>query len=129
MKEENLRWPETKETAQLRIEQARRLKKQARDGGLKFEAFLPSDIAEWVLEMVEQGEFIDPSEAVFVLMKQAKELHPHRDLRKELLKRSIEEGAKGPFIDGEEAMESLRKRIESRTETVIWQKIDQDYKL
>lgn len=45
------------------------LRQQASEGGLKFEAYLPSGLAEWVLDMVEKGIFRDPAEAVFVYMQ------------------------------------------------------------
>jgi antitoxin ParD1/3/4 len=88
----NKHWMETEETAQQRITQARLLKEGARTGGLKFEAYLTPDIAEWVLDMVEQGDFIDPSEAVFVFMGQAKDIEPHQDLKEEIFRRRIAKG-------------------------------------
>lgn len=45
------------------IAQAGSLREQARKGGLRFEVFLPSGLAEWVLDLVERGVFTDPSEA------------------------------------------------------------------
>ena len=35
-------------------------------GGLRYEAYLPPDMALWLLESIEQGVFNDPPEAVFV---------------------------------------------------------------
>lgn len=67
-------WLETDKTAQQRVDQARSLKEQAKTGGLKFEAYLPSSLAEWVLDMVEDGVFLDPCEAIFVYMGQAKDI-------------------------------------------------------
>lgn len=55
-------------------EQAGSLRQQARLGGLKFEAYLPPNIADWILERVEQGVFRDPAEAIFVYMTQAKDI-------------------------------------------------------
>ena len=127
---ENIHSFESKETAQQRIEQARELKKQAATGGLRFEAYLTSDLAMWVLDMVEKGIFIDPSEAVFVFMKQAKDIEPYDDIKKELLKRRLEEGEKdienGRFLTAEEAQARLEKLKEGRTEPAIWHKISQE---
>lgn len=53
MIKEDRHFLEAKATARGSIEQARALKEQARDGGLRFEAFLPSSLGVWVLEMVE----------------------------------------------------------------------------
>ena len=50
------------------IAQAKALREQACKGGLSFEVFLPSGLAEWVLDFVERGVFVDPSEAVFVML-------------------------------------------------------------
>ena len=49
-------------------DQARALREQARTGGLRFEAYLPGDMADWLLAQVEQGHFVDPSEAVFAIL-------------------------------------------------------------
>jgi len=70
-------WMESDETARQRVEQAR-VKPQSSRGGLKFEAYLTPDLAVWVLDMVEQGIFLDPSEAVFVFMGQAKDMEKNR---------------------------------------------------
>jgi len=35
---------------------------------LRFEAYLPPQLAEWLLERIEKGVFLDPREAVFVLL-------------------------------------------------------------
>ena len=72
------------------LAQATALKEQARKGGLRFEAYLPVGLAEWVLDYVERGVFVDPSEAVFVILGEHKDLEPHADLRQEALKRSIQ---------------------------------------
>src|SRR3546814_4408255 len=43
-------------------DQAKALREQARAGGLRFEAYLPGDMADWLLAQVERGHFVDPSE-------------------------------------------------------------------
>ena len=40
-------------------DQARVLREQARAGGLRFEAYLPGDMADWLLAQIEQGHFGD----------------------------------------------------------------------
>jgi len=72
------------------IAQANALREQASKGGLRFEAFLPSGLAEWVLDFVERRVFVDPSEAVFVILSEHKDLEPYGDLRTEILKRSLD---------------------------------------
>ncbi len=44
-------------------------KKQAAESGLTVEAYLPPSLAQWVIGLVEQGDFTSPSEAVFVAMQ------------------------------------------------------------
>lgn len=123
MTKENRLWLESEETAQKRVEQARSLKERAKAGGLRFEAYLPPGLAEWVLEMVEKGEFVDPSEAVFVFMQQARELDPHNDLKEELLRRKIEQAREGPYIDQNEVFNDLNERAKNRKEPAYWDKI------
>ena len=129
IKEENRHWLEDEETARQRVEQARTLKTQARTGGLKFEAYLPSGIAEWVLDMVEKGDFIDPCEAVFVFMKQAKDIDPYDDIKIEIIKKRVGEGIKdleeGRVHDIDEVMERLKKDIGNGTKPAVWKKIPQ----
>ncbi len=124
----NKHWVESEETAQMRIEQAQALRKKVAEGsGLSFETYLTPDQAEWILEKVEKGLFVDPCEAVFVIMQEAKELEPHKDLRDELLRRSLQEAEDDPRppIPGEEVFARLSEKMrQPRPETVIWQKID-----
>ena len=71
-------------------EHARALRDQARAGGLRFEAYLPSSFAEWLLEYVEQGRVTDRSEAIFVMVGLFPNLEPHQELRDHLLRRMIQ---------------------------------------
>lgn len=105
------------------IAQARNLRQQASAGGLRFEVFLPSGLAEWVLDLVAKGVFTDPSEAVFVMLQEQQDLEPHSDLRQEILKRSLEASFNDPHpgYSHEEAQEILRKRLaEPRPEAAVW---------
>jgi antitoxin ParD1/3/4 len=69
---------------------------KARKGGLRFEAYLPSSLAEWALDLVERGVFTDPSEAVFVILGEHKDLEPHADLREEILRRTLQAAMDDP---------------------------------
>ena len=92
---------------------------------MKFEAYLPPSLALWLLDLIEQGKFLDPSEGVFVILGEHKELEPHADLRRELLKRSIEAAADDPRpgISGEELKTLLReKRKAPLPEPARWEK-------
>ncbi len=46
---------------QRAAQQARALHAQAEDGGLRFEVYLPSDLAAWILDKIARGVFVDPS--------------------------------------------------------------------
>src|SRR3546814_1143486 len=71
-------------------DQAKALREQARAGGLRFEAYLTGDQADWLLERIERGMFADPSEAVFAIVKNFIDMEPHHDLRDELLRRILD---------------------------------------
>src|SRR3546814_8966927 len=73
--------------------QAKALREQARAGGLRFEAYLPPALADWLLERIERGTFADPGEAVFAIVGNFRDLEPHRDLRDELLGRVLDASA------------------------------------
>ena len=108
--------------------QAKALREQARAGGLRFEAYLPGDMADWLLAQVEQGHFVDPSEAVFAIVKNFIEMEPHRDLRDELLRRilerSLEDVKAGRVHDADEVFEDLRRELaKPRPEAARWEKI------
>ena len=131
MGEENKHWMESDETAQARIAQAKALKAQAAEGGLRFEAFLVSSQATWILELVESGDFIDPAEAVFVLMQEAQELQKHPDVKLALLRKQLDEGIaqldRGECVSGDEVMANLKERVKNHTQSspAYWDKIEQ----
>lgn len=106
--------------------QAKALRDQARAGGLRFEAYLTSNQAHWLLEHIERGRFADPSEAVFLIVQNFMELEPHRDLHDELLRRSIQAAADDPRpgIPHEEVQAEMQRRFaEPRPEPARWEKI------
>ena len=126
--DENRLWIEDETSARARIEQAQALKPVAAESGMWFEAYLTPDLAEWVLGLVEKGVFLDPGEAMYCFMREAKELDPHSDLKEELLRRKIAEAEKGEFIPIEDVkthIAELKERHKTRPEPARWQKIDQ----
>lgn len=113
----------TAEEREAAIAQAKALREQARSGGLRFDAYLPSSLADWLLGLVESGVFADPSEAAFVIFGEHRDLQPHPDLRRELLKRTLQASIDDPrpSIPAEEVMEELRRRMaEPRPEPAVW---------
>ncbi|MDR3440586.1 CopG family transcriptional regulator [Telmatospirillum sp.] len=107
------------------IEHAKQLQEQARKGGLRFDAYLPPDLAEWLLDFIERGVFTDPSEAVFVIFSEHHDLEPHADLRTELLRRSCQAAIDDPrpSFSHEEVTEHLRQLVaKPQPEPAVWQK-------
>ena len=109
-------------------DQAKALREQARAGGLRFEAYLTGDQADWLLARVERGLFVDPSEAVFAIVQNFIEMEPHRDLRDELLRRKLERGLEdvkaGRVRPAEEVFAELRRELaQPRPEPARWEKI------
>lgn len=106
-------------------DKARSLRDQATKAGLRFEAFLPSHLALWLLDKIEQGEFIDPAQATYELLKQTRELEPHADLRHELMKRGIQAAIDDPRppINAEEMREKIAEMARHPPETAaVWEK-------
>lgn len=105
--------------------QAESLREQARAGGLRFEAYLPPALADWLLERIERGMFADPSEAVFAIVGNFRDLEPHRDLRDELLRRLLQAAVDDPRpgIPHEQVQaEMVRRRVEPRTAPARWRR-------
>ena len=116
-------WPSAEEKTR-NVAQAIALREQAKAGGLRFSVYLPPDLADWLLGLVEKGTFIDPSEAVFVKLQEAQELEPHHDLRRELLARMLQaaEDDPRPRIPGEEVLKRIKERRASLREPAVWEK-------
>src|SRR3546814_19256273 len=60
--------------------QAKALREQARAGGLRFEAYLPPALADWLLERIERRTFADPGQTVFEIVGNSRDPEPPRDL-------------------------------------------------
>ncbi len=103
------------------------VRRQAAEGGLRFEAYLPPSLAAWVVSLVEQNIFHSPSEAVFVAMQSFRELDQHPDVKRELLERTLQHRVVSAEEDGgmpaEEVMARLRKATEGpQAEPAVWDK-------
>jgi len=108
--------------------QAAALRDQAREGGLRFEAYLPPALADWMLERIERGTFADPSEAVFAIVGNFRDLEPHHDLRDELLGRMLAASAAEleSARPAEAVFAELREEMaRPRPEPARWQKVAQ----
>ena len=104
------------------IAQAKALRDRAREGGLRFEVFLPPGLAEWILDFVARGVFTSPSDAAFVMLGEQRDLEPHADLRREILKRTFRPRS---TIRGRHSAEELRETCASaggrpRPEPAVW---------
>ncbi len=96
--------------------QAKALRAQAEKGGLRFDAYLPPVLASWLLGLIEEGEFHDPSEAAFVIFGAHRDLEPHADLRHELLNRILQAAVDDPRpgIPAEEVFKKLKEDVPCR---------------
>jgi antitoxin ParD1/3/4 len=113
------------EAKAARVVQAGALKEQAGKGGLRFEAYLPPGLAEWLLDLIERGVFVDPSEAVFVILGEHRDLEPHADLRRELLSCSCQAAMDDPrpSMSGEEVEKHLQELPDTPLpESAVWRK-------
>ena len=82
-------------------------------------------MADWLLGLIEQGTFLDPSEAVFVILGEHEELVPHADLRKELLKRRLQSAMDDPRpgISAEDLDKKMRAMFDKpRPKSAEWPK-------
>ncbi len=103
--------------------QAAALREQAAAGGLRFDAYLPPRMAVWMLDKIDRGVFVDPSEAVFVTLCQFLDIEPHADLRDEALRRSLQAAMDDPrpSIPMEDVMEELKSRSRRPlSEPAVW---------
>ena len=109
------------------IAEAKALRDPARKGGLRFEAYLPPELADWILEYVERGVFTDPSEAVFVMLGEQKDLEAHVGLRQECLRRSLMAARdnSGSGLSGEETKAWLEKLVsQPPAQPAVWKRRD-----
>jgi len=93
---------------------------------LRFEAYLPPALADWLLERIERGRFVDPGEAVFAIVGHFRDLEPHQDSRDELLRRMLDASAAEleSARSGDTVFAELReKMVEPRPDPARWQKI------
>jgi hypothetical protein len=67
-------------------------------GGLRFEAYLPPGLANWLLEQIEQGVFSDPGAAVVAIFDEHRELAANADLRHQLLRRTAQAAIDDPGL-------------------------------
>lgn len=103
-------------------DQAKALREQAGKGGLRFEAYIPPRIADWLLDAIVREVFTDPSEAVFVLLGEHMELQQHRNLRDELDPRRIQAAidAPHPLLSSDDGRARLQERTANRSEPAVW---------
>lgn len=100
-----------------------KFKNQVAESELQFEAYLPSDLASWVVELVEQGAFTSPSEAVFVAMQTFRELDRHPEIKNALLGQMLADAEKdiekGNIISHEEVIAELERSFSQKTPTPV----------
>ena len=107
-------------------DQAKALRAQARTAGLHFEVYLPPAQADWLLEWIEQGHFVDPCDGVVAIVKNFIDLELHRDLSDELLRRMLAQAAAELAFayGGEERRARLEARhSRDRPDAAHWEEI------
>ena len=106
------------------VEQAKALRERAARDGIRFDAYLPPSIAEWVLDRIIAGDFVDPSEVAFYAVKELQELSDHPSVREAFLKARIEEAVAsaeaGNTFTGEEVLARLEERAAQMQEPPRW---------
>ena len=77
--------------------------------GLRFKAFLPGDLAHWLLTTVSAGHFTHPNEMIVEMAKVYRILELHPDLKQELLERHINQvrADKAPRTSNESLSEGI----------------------
>jgi antitoxin ParD1/3/4 len=78
------------------------------------------------LDLIERGVFADPSEAVFVVLGEHRDLEPHADLRRELLSRLSQAAMDDPrpLLSGDEVEKRLRELVDTPLpEAAVWRKV------
>jgi antitoxin ParD1/3/4 len=117
-------WPTADDWARS-LAEAARLMPQAAAGGLRFEVFLPPQLATWVLESIARKDVLTPDEAVLVMLNEMQDLMKYPELRKELLRQSIMDAMDdpAPSIPAEEVFAQLKARAEApRPEPAVWRR-------
>jgi hypothetical protein len=81
-------------------------------------------LAVRLLGLIEKGTFHDPSEAVFVILGEHRDLEPHTDLRREIHARSLQAAIDDPrpSIAAEEVFKDLRELRALPLEPAVWEK-------
>jgi antitoxin ParD1/3/4 len=77
---------------------------------------LPEEIAAKVRAAVESGEYATEGEVVREALRDWSELQNRRQAALERLREQVEEGLKGPLLDGETVMTELRARVAAAVE-------------
>lgn len=71
------------------MQQARQLLLSLGERGLRFEAFLPGELAHWFLTTISAGRFAHPNEMIVEMATVFRRLELHPDLMQELLSRHV----------------------------------------
>lgn len=104
--------------------QAAKVRPQAVVGGLRFDSYLTPAEAAWVLDEIERGRFLSPADIVFVAMQAFRELENYPDLKKELLRRKLQEAMDDPRpgIPADEAFERLEREMDEmeKHQPAVW---------
>ena len=77
---------------------------------------MPEEMAARLRAAVETGQYATTSEVVREALRDWTEEQGRLESKRELLRREIEKGLEGPFLDGPRVMADLRKRVTREAE-------------
>lgn len=77
---------------------------------------MPEEMAARLRAAVETGQYATTSEVVREALRDWTEEQARLESKRELLRREIEKGLEGPFLDGPRVMADLRKRVTREAE-------------
>ena len=77
---------------------------------------MPEEMAARLRAAVETGQYATTSEVVREALRDWTEEQVRLESKRELLRREIEKGLEGPFLDGPRVMADLRKRVTREAE-------------
>lgn len=113
----------------LGADQAKRILESGaiqRGASLKVELLLQPRQAEWILNKVVDRTYFSPSDALFHILTEYREIEPHNDIRQEVLRRSLDAVSLENTVPLEDVLKEFDK-IPERHQPVEWKKEEVDF--
>lgn len=112
--------PTVAELLNRKSKQASALRPYAANHGLRFECYLPSKLASWLLSKVEQKTYNDPDHAIYAIVNDHYQLERLERVRETLVQRSLQRSSRAQWPERtlEEVGEYLNRVDEYETQGV-----------